>query len=510
MSVRSGTAEAAPSATVPQLSSPRSPAVPRLPSAQSVPTAPSAQSMPVRLRWLPARMPPVPPTEFFSPGVRAALRRERAERSTRYRSHWWFPLFALLIALSGCWGLLKADQLLADDLIWPSRGAQFVEVGPLPPDPAAIGGRMMIVVGGLNRKSGTGTAAALMPSLTVGHTRVFSLIYGSGISDQDLAAKFDALMGQFQPREVSFFGSSMGGDVVLNLAAHAQQRRADYQQSLLAGPVGSPADVGSPRTGSSTTGSSTTGAAAAQRDRVVGGQAGRVVSLLVTPDSRASTRLGTAGAAALTGAGRSAGQGDGSRAGGSVTAAPVVPPRLGTIFLDCSPLGADDVRDAGRTQADALTAVTEALHTDGGVAVRLTAEVLAQQQQWSTGWFPFLQIRPADLIFKINQVWREKISTPGISTQLIKDQYGVIRRMDIDDVAGALGPGTRIVYFLPENRDDDPTVLVGQVESTLRRLASDDRLDLRVVEIPGGGHASAETNADAYRGAIDAITGGGT
>ena len=65
-------------------------------------------------------------------------------------------------------------------------------------------------------------------------------------------------------------------------------------------------------------------------------------------------------------------------------------------------------------------------------------------------------------------MWREKIGAPGISTELIKDQYGVIRRTDIDDIVDALSPGTRIVYFLPENRHDDRTIRVEQVETTLR------------------------------------------
>ena len=153
-----------------------------------------------------------------------------------------------MIGTAGCWGLLKTDQLVADTLIWPSRGAQFVEVGPIPDNPDAVGGPMMIVVGGLNRKSGTGAAAALMPALTVGHTRVFSLIYGSGINDQDILDKFDALTSKYQPREVSFFGSSMGGDVVLDLAAHAQDRRDSYRQDLLA-PLGARGHPVIPRDG---------------------------------------------------------------------------------------------------------------------------------------------------------------------------------------------------------------------------------------------------------------------
>ena len=46
-------------------------------------------------------------------------------------ARWWFPLLVVLIALSGCWGLLKADQVVAEKLIWPTAGAQFVEVGPV-------------------------------------------------------------------------------------------------------------------------------------------------------------------------------------------------------------------------------------------------------------------------------------------------------------------------------------------------------------------------------------------
>ena len=89
------------------------------------------------------------------------------------------------------------------------------------------------MVAGLNRKSGTGVAASLMPSLAVDGTRVFSLVYGSGINDQDILDKFDTLLAQFRPREVSFFGSSMGGDVVLDLAAHTQDLRADYRRTLI-------------------------------------------------------------------------------------------------------------------------------------------------------------------------------------------------------------------------------------------------------------------------------------
>jgi hypothetical protein len=161
------------------------------------------------------------------------------------------------------------------------------------------------------------------------------------------------------------------------------------------------------------------------------------------------------------------------------------------------------VRDTGRTKADALTAVSEALHTDGGVGVRLTAEVLAQQQQWSTGAFPFLEIRWDDLAFKIRQVWRDKIDGPGISTELIKDQYGVIRRMDIDAVAHDLGAGTRIVFFRPVVAGDDRVVRVSAAESTLRRLATEDGLDLRIARIPDGHHASAESNTQAYLAVLD-------
>jgi hypothetical protein len=186
------------------------------------------------------------------------------------------------------------------------------------------------------------------------------------------------------------------------------------------------------------------------------------------------------------------------------------PPRLGTIYLDCSPLGADDVRDASRTQADALTGLTEALDTDGGVAVRLAAEVVAQRDEWSSGEFPFLQVRWDEFRYKVKQVWREKIGAPGISTELIKDQYGVIRRTDIDDIVDSLRPGTRIVYFLPEHRRDDRTIRVERVEKTLHDLAPEHGLGLRVVSVPGGQHASAESDSEVYRAAIDAINRAGT
>jgi hypothetical protein len=435
-----------------------------------------------------ARMPPVAAGEYASATVLAAVRRDRAQRRSGFRSRWWFPIAVLLAVICCAWGTLKADQLIAEKLIWPTSGAQFVEVGPRPEDPSATGGPMTIVVAGLNRKSGTGVANALMPSLAVDHTRVVSLVYGSGISDQDILDKFDALMTQYQPSQVSFFGSSMGGDVVLNLAAHTQTVRDQWRQDLLAGSTTTA--PGSTVLGD--TGRTVAGPAEAR-------PADGVPAAAVSADARRA-----AGAAGMP-----AGDADPDAPIGA-PAAPRPPPMLGTIYLDCSPLGADDVRDSSRTQADFVTGLTEALDTDGGVAVRLTAEVLAQRDEWSTGEFPFLQVRWDEFRYKVKQVWREKIGAPGISTELIKDQYGVIRRTDIGDVVDALSPGTRIVYFLPEHRHDDRTIRVEQVEQTLRGLAPEHGLDLRVVPIPGGQHASAESNSEVYRAAIDAINRAGT
>ena len=475
-------------------------------------------------------MPAVDVVEYDSPAVRLALRRERDERRTRIRSHWWFPLFVLLIALSGVWGLIKADQVIAQDLIWPGAGAQFVEVGPIPEDPDAIGGRMMIVAAGLNRKSGTGVAAVLMPSLTVGGTRVFSLVYGSGINDQDILDKYNGLLNRYQPRQVSFFGSSMGGDVVLALAAHTQTLRDAYRSDLQSAAVDTVVSQGTsgqeltagagsaesadpaasthpPRTPTDAAAAPTADPTAADPTvgirRPVGAQTAEITGILLLPDAAVSRQVGATGLSAMSLDFRTAAV----PRRGIVQPEILPPPRLGTIFLDCSPLGADDVRDSSRTQADLLTGIIEGLDTEGGAGVRLAAEVLAQREQWSSGAFPFLQVRYEDLKYKFSQVLREKISSPGISTQLIKDQYGVIRRTDIDDITDALGPGTRIVYFLPEQRSDDRTVRVEQVESTLLRLASEKQLNVSVVSIPGGHHASAETDSSTYRTAMDHLNG---
>lgn len=163
------------------------------------------------------------------------------------------------------------------------------------------------------------------------------------------------------------------------------------------------------------------------------------------------------------------------------------------------------MRDSGRTQADALTGLSEALQTDGGVGLRLTAEVLAQQRQWSAGRFPFVDVRWAELTDKVVQVWRDKIDGPGVSTQLIKDQYGVIRRTDIDAIAADLGAGTRIVYLRPETATDDRVVRVSAAEQTLRRLADEHGLMVQIALIPGGHHASAESNTSAYLDVLESL-----
>lgn len=414
---------------------------------------------------------PPPSADYDSPAVRAHIRADRACRRAGWLRAWWLPPALIGLLFCGLWGLLRVDQYVADRFFWPSSGAQFVEVGPGPADPAATGGPIVVVAGGLNRKSGTGPALALMPALSADRARVFSLVYGNGISDNDIQDKFDALIDRVRPDRVDFFGSSMGGDVVLRLAAHVQQTRSSTDAAFRDA-------SGAP--------TSTAGAGARGDARPV-------------PAQVRADRSGTA--PAVTGFAR-------------WTALPPeddpaqdrpLPPRLGVIYLDCTPLGAADVRDVGRTRADAVTALSEAMHTDGGVGVRMIAEVLAQQPQWSFGRFPFVDVRWPDLAYKVDQVWREKIAGPGISTQLIKDQYGVIRRMDIGAVARDLGPDARIVYFRPAVAGDDRVVRVGAAEATLRQLVRDHRFDVRIAPIPGGHHASAESNTEAYLSVFESV-----
>lgn len=399
--------------------------------------------------------------DLDSPAVRRGRRQARAARAAARRAAWWFPFALMGLVLAGLWGLLRLDQYVADRFFWPTSGAQFVEVGPVPDDPGATGGTITVVAGGLNRKSGTGPALALLPALSADGARVFSLVYGNGISDDDIRDKFQTLVDRVRPDRVDFFGSSMGGDVVLRLAQHVQLARTELRNQPS---EASTADL-------------------------------RPLPAQVRAE-RSAPRATPTGFARLT-------------AGASGSPPPddprPTPPRLGVIYLDCTPLGAADVRDVGRTRADAITALSEALHTDGGIGVRLTAEVLAQQPQWSTGRFPFLDVRWDELAFKIDQVWRDKIDGPGISTQLIKDQYGVIRRTDIDAVARDLGHDARIVYFRPAQAADDRVVRVGAAEATLRDLAGQFDLDVRIAEIPHGHHAAAESNPAAYLTVIDEV-----
>ena len=489
--------------------------------------APAAALAPVPAAMLP--MPPVPDGQFDSSEVRQARRRDRSERRARYRGRWWFPLLIVGMVLGGFWGALKVDQRVAEELVWPSHGARFAEVASSIDTVPRPGGRLTIVVGGLNRTSGTGVALALLPSLEADGSRVFSLVYGSGINDEDIRDKFDALVAEVKPREVSFFGSSMGGDVVLNMAAHAQQNRDQYVQDEVLGGAGTDGtgDRAVPDAGP-VTGDGSAAAGATPTDRaggqLLGSETDRLTDLLV-PAALTSTLTGLVGrlpvaAADATGPAVGPGPGPDSTGRGPTSAAtgfaaggtansgnqPLVslpPPRIGTIYLDCTPLGTDDVRDASRTQADALTGLTEAIGTDGGAVTRLAAEMLGQRHQWASGRFPFLHVRWDDFDYKLDQVMREKIGGPGVSTQLIKDQYGVIRRLDMNTVASTLAPGTRIVYFLPATPTDDRTVRVEQVQTELRALETSAGLNVQFVHIPGGHHASAESNPDSYRLGID-------
>ncbi len=322
----------------------------------------------------------------------------------------------LVPALFGMlYGALQIDQQISTVLVWPGEGARFVEVGDSARD-RGYRDSMVIVAGGLNRKSGNLVGAALLPSVGGPDARVFSLIYGSGIFDDNVNAKFDELFRQYQPTRLVFVGSSMGGDVVLNIAAHFQQTFTDPESY----------------------------------------PPGRII------------------------------------------------PAIDGVYLDCSPMGTSDVRYEARTKADFLTGLTETLGTDGGAATRLIAEMLAQRKQWSVGNYPFLQVSLFDFEYKFKQVWREKLNTRGVSTALVKDQYGVIRRFDAERVLNGLPPGTDLVYLRPERAEDDNTIDVQRVEQRLRVLAVGADLDLSVILIPGGSHASAARDSSVYNPLISA------
>lgn len=414
---------------------------------------------------LPASLPmapPVPVADYDSPTDRATRRRERAVGRTLARSRWWWWPMAVVLVLMGMWGVLRADQFLSGILVWPRQGARFVEVSASLPTGSAMeatGGPMTVVISGLNTKSGTAVATALLPALAADGGRVFSLVYGSGIADEDLVTKYDALVATVRPDEVTFFGSSMGGDIALNLAAHAhrlrQQQldaRAAERRQASAGPF---ADA-----------------------PILDGAALRIPAAVRSTDPSPAAQ-GTAGIA--------------------------LSPRVSTVYLDCSPLAADDVRDRSRTSADILTTLTEAAGTDGGAATRVVVEVMAQRRQWSSGLLPAVSVRGDDLLFKYRQVMREKISSPGISTALVKDQYGVIRRMDAEARFAELGAGAepvRIVYFRPVVAAADTVVAVERVTRELGRLAAAHGVEVRAVGVPDGHHASAQTVPQAYLAAL--------
>ncbi len=340
---------------------------------------------------------------------RAGLAQERAVR----RSRWWFVVVLVVAFAAGGYVVLRTDQQLSAIVVWPTTGSTFVESAASAGDPDHRS-TMTIVAGGLNRKSGNLVAEALAPSLSGPDNRVFTLVYGSGIYDEDIDTKFDALFQQFRPERLVLYGNSMGGDVVLNIAARFQQRFADP-------------DLYAP---------------------------GRIV------------------------------------------------PVIDTVYLDCTPLGTADVRYSARARADFLTGLTEAVGTDGGAVTRLTAEMLVQRKQWSSGVYPFLIVDSHRFAYKWDEVWREKLNPTGVSTALVKDQYGVIRRFDAARVLGRLPAGTDLVYLRPDVGSNDNTINVDRVEAALADLTLATDLDLTVIDIAGGTHASAARDADRYNAAI--------
>ncbi|RIJ78200.1 hypothetical protein D1871_03840 [Nakamurella silvestris] len=358
--------------------------------------------------------------ELDSPNARSEHRRTTAVRRTRFRSRPWYPLYLLLVFLTSVWLFLRGDQWLADKLIWPANGAEFVPVSQKTTQARPDHRYLTVVIGGLNRKSGSYIAQALRPSLSRADTDIYSLVYGTSIVDVDLTAKFIDLLESTHPDVVNFYGSSMGGDVALNLAS--------------------------------------------QLGRMQGQPMGDEGYLF---------------------------------------------PSVGTIFLDCTPLSTADVRQSSRTKADLLSAITEAIGTEGGAISRVAVEMLAQRHQWASGVFPFPggSFRFDDFKYKLSEIVRDKISGTGISTQLVTDQYGVIRRFRADDVLSELPPGARLVYFRPEIGTDDNTINVARVQQQLEDAAATYDLDLTVFLITDGEHASAEKNATQYNQSIRVVYG---
>ena len=117
--------------------------------------------------------------------------------------------------------------------------------------------------------------------------------------------------------------------------------------------------------------------------------------------------------------------------------------------------------------------------------------------------YPFLIVDSHRFAYKWDEVWREKLNPTGVSTALVKDQYGVIRRFDAARVLGATRrPGPTWCTCVRMSAANDNTINVDRVEAALAGLALATGLDLTVIDIAGGTHASAARDADRYNAAI--------
>jgi hypothetical protein len=70
-------------------------------------------------------------------------------------------------------------------------------------------------------------------------------------------------------------------------------------------------------------------------------------------------------------------------------------------------------------------------------------------------------------------------------------------------VFGGLPAGTRLVFLRPIDDDADRTIRIADVEARLSVLTAANELDLTVLRVPDGTHASAVRNADEYNALIN-------
>ncbi|OZF44351.1 alpha/beta hydrolase [Rhodococcus sp. 14-2470-1b] len=184
---------------------------------------------------------------------------------------------------------------------------------------------------------------------------------------------------------------------------------------------------------------------------------------------------------------------------------------VGGVVLDCTPVDLHAVREASRDAGeDLLRWIGWLPGARESRSLRTIVEMAARQDRFvdrQSSWLPHIEWGEAASAF--DEVMRDKVLNPSAASNgFIESQFktivasGALDNLDAlsDEVDGKTAPA--IVFLRPRDGAADNVVDVDYSQRILFERSGGPDGNLRVVRMPGTGHANPRQAADTYNSAI--------